>query len=148
MDLPDRISLAGDAAGISAVGSAEGVHSGHWIVPGFVDIHVHGGGGHTFTTGDPDSARGAAAFHLAHGTTTLLASLVSSPFEVMLQATRAYAPLVEQGVLAGIHLEIQKAAPQHASLPENQKGQSEHRAQQRPLTTTRSRRAHPGCRLL
>ncbi len=30
-----------------------------WILPGFVDIHVHGGGGHTFTTGDPSEALGA-----------------------------------------------------------------------------------------
>src|SRR6187200_90192 len=29
-----------------------GVRTGAWIVPGFVDIHVHGGGGFTFTTGD------------------------------------------------------------------------------------------------
>ncbi|GIF11144.1 N-acetylglucosamine-6-phosphate deacetylase [Actinoplanes teichomyceticus] len=75
------------------------------IVPGFIDLHCHGGGGHTFTTGDPAAARGAAAFHLSHGTTTLLASLVSSPFELMRSATLAYRPLVEQGVLAGIHFE-------------------------------------------
>src|SRR5215213_7372039 len=30
------------------------------IVPGFVDIHVHGGGGHTMTTGDPDAVEAAA----------------------------------------------------------------------------------------
>jgi N-acetylglucosamine-6-phosphate deacetylase len=76
-----------------------------WLVPGFVDIHNHGGGGHTFTAGDPDAARGAAGFHLAHGTTTLLASLVSSPYELMLAATKAYEPLVAEGVLAGIHYE-------------------------------------------
>jgi N-acetylglucosamine-6-phosphate deacetylase len=70
-----------------------------------VDIHVHGGGGYTFTTGDPAQARGAAAFHLARGTTTLLASLVSAPFELTLAATKAYAPLVTEGVIAGIHFE-------------------------------------------
>lgn len=76
-----------------------------WIVPGFVDIHTHGGGGHTFTTGDPAAAREAAAFHLRHGTTTLLASLVSSPYELMREATAAFAPLVAAGVLAGVHYE-------------------------------------------
>jgi N-acetylglucosamine-6-phosphate deacetylase len=90
---------------IRSVSDGGSVHSGHWIVPGFVDIHVHGGGGYTFTTGDPDQARGAAAFHLRHGTTTMLASLVSSPFELMLAATKAYGPLVAEGVLAGIHFE-------------------------------------------
>jgi N-acetylglucosamine-6-phosphate deacetylase len=76
-----------------------------WIVPGFVDMHVHGGGGHTFTTGDPDSARAAAAFHLGHGTTTLLASLVSSPYEVMAAAMAGYAALHADGVIAGVHFE-------------------------------------------
>jgi len=76
-----------------------------WLVPGFVDMHVHGGGGHTFTTGDADAARAAAAFHLAHGTTTLLASLVSGPHDLMLAATAAYAPLVDEGVLGGVHFE-------------------------------------------
>jgi N-acetylglucosamine-6-phosphate deacetylase len=75
------------------------------IVPGFVDLHCHGGGGHTFTTGDPASARGAARFHLGHGTTTMLASLVSSPFELMRDAVAAYLPLVEEGLLAGVHFE-------------------------------------------
>ncbi len=76
-----------------------------WLVPGFVDMHVHGGGGHTFTTGDADAARSAAAFHLTHGTTTLVASLVSSPHDLMLAASAAYAPLVDEGVLGGIHFE-------------------------------------------
>ncbi len=76
-----------------------------WIMPGFVDMHVHGGGGYTFTTGDPDQARGAAAFHARHGTTTLLASLVSAPADVLRQATVALTPLVEAGLLAGVHLE-------------------------------------------
>jgi N-acetylglucosamine-6-phosphate deacetylase len=75
------------------------------IVPGFVDLHCHGGGGHTFTTGDAGSARAAAAFHLGHGTTTMLASLVSSPFELMREAVAGYRPLVEAGVLAGVHFE-------------------------------------------
>ncbi|HEY1486363.1 MAG TPA: N-acetylglucosamine-6-phosphate deacetylase, partial [Micromonosporaceae bacterium] len=76
-----------------------------WIVPGFVDIHCHGGGGGTFTTGDADQAVAAADFHAAHGTTTVVASLVSSPFEVMHAATLAYAPLVADGVLGGVHFE-------------------------------------------
>ncbi|WP_117209689.1 N-acetylglucosamine-6-phosphate deacetylase [Allorhizocola rhizosphaerae] len=89
---------------ITTIRKAAGVES-QWVLPGFVDIHNHGGGGHTFTTGDPDSARGAAAFHLGHGTTTLLASLVSSPFEVMREAVTAFAPLVADGVIAGVHFE-------------------------------------------
>jgi len=84
---------------------ARAVHETDYIVPGFVDLHCHGGGGHTFTTGSAGEARAAAEFHLRHGTTTMLASLVSSPFELMRSATAAYAPLVAEGVLAGIHFE-------------------------------------------
>ncbi|MFI6328360.1 N-acetylglucosamine-6-phosphate deacetylase [Micromonospora chersina] len=97
------VEIAGDR--IRAVAEYPTVRDGHWIVPGFVDMHTHGGGGHTFTTGDAESARQAADFHLGHGTTTLLASLVSSPFALMREATAAYRPLVESGVLAGVHFE-------------------------------------------
>jgi N-acetylglucosamine-6-phosphate deacetylase len=90
---------------VAAVSPGELPAHPRWIVPGFVDIHNHGGGGHTFTTGEPGSASAAAAFHLAHGTTTLLASLVSAPYELMRDATAAFTPLVAAGVLAGIHFE-------------------------------------------
>ncbi|RAO38108.1 N-acetylglucosamine-6-phosphate deacetylase [Micromonospora saelicesensis] len=94
-----------DGDRITAVAEYPSVRDGHWILPGFVDMHTHGGGGHTFTTGDAGEARAAADFHLAHGTTTLLASLVSAPFPLMRTATEAFAPLVDEGVLAGIHFE-------------------------------------------
>ncbi|GIJ28131.1 N-acetylglucosamine-6-phosphate deacetylase [Micromonospora qiuiae] len=97
------VEVRGDR--ITAVAEYPSIRDGHWIVPGFVDIHTHGGGGHTFTTGDAESARAAAAYHLNHGTTSLLASLVSAPFELMRSATTAFAPLVRQDVLAGIHFE-------------------------------------------
>ncbi|MFC7246361.1 N-acetylglucosamine-6-phosphate deacetylase [Catellatospora aurea] len=103
---PDGVvegSLHLDGDRITAV--EPGAAADRWILPGFVDIHNHGGGGFTFTTGDAAAAREAAAFHLAHGTTTMLASLVSSPFELMRDAVLAYAPLVAEGVLAGVHFE-------------------------------------------
>ncbi len=82
-----------------------------WVLPGFVDIHVHGGGGHTFTTGDPEQARAAALFHRRHGTTTMLASLVTAPARLLREATKAFAPLIADGVLAGVHLEGPYLAP-------------------------------------
>src|SRR5262249_46366821 len=46
------------------------------LVPGYVDIHCHGGGGHTVTSDDPAEVAAVAAHHLSRGTTTMLASLV------------------------------------------------------------------------
>jgi len=97
------IRVEGDR--IAEVGAASGVRRADTVVPGFVDMHVHGGGGATFTTGSPSDARKAAAYHLAHGTTTMLASLVTSPPDLMLSATKAFRPLVAEGVLAGVHFE-------------------------------------------
>jgi N-acetylglucosamine-6-phosphate deacetylase len=98
-----RIAEVGTAERPDTAGSIDDVAA--WILPGFVDLHVHGGGGHTFTTGDPDEARLAAAFHGRHGTTTMLASLVTSPYQLMRTATAAFAPLIADGTLAGIHYE-------------------------------------------
>jgi N-acetylglucosamine-6-phosphate deacetylase len=91
---------------VSPVGRIRTVHyRAAWVLPGFVDIHVHGGGGHTFTTGDPEQARATALFHRRHGTTTMLASLVTAPTRLLREATKAFAPLIAEGFLAGVHLE-------------------------------------------
>ncbi|MGH8794203.1 MAG: N-acetylglucosamine-6-phosphate deacetylase [Stackebrandtia sp.] len=100
--IPGVVRVEGDR--VAAIVEGEGEPDG-WIVPGFVDVHCHGGAGASYTVGEADAARAVAAFHLRHGTTTTLASLVSSPFDLMLKATQAFAPLVEEGVLAGIHFE-------------------------------------------
>ncbi|OBG62339.1 N-acetylglucosamine-6-phosphate deacetylase [Mycobacterium sp. E3339] len=72
------------------------------VVPGFVDMHVHGGGGSSYTDG---GARAAADFHARHGTTTTLASLVTASPEELLTGVRALAEATRDGVVAGIHLE-------------------------------------------
>jgi len=74
------------------------------LVPGFVDVHCHGGGGATFGA-DLDSAQHAIATHRAHGTTTLVASLVSAPVASLRRDVDALAELVSAGELAGVHLE-------------------------------------------
>ncbi|MPZ61186.1 MAG: N-acetylglucosamine-6-phosphate deacetylase [Propionibacteriales bacterium] len=75
------------------------------LLPGLVDLHCHGGGGHSFTDGDPDALLAGAAHHLAHGTTTLIASLVTAAPDDLLEATAAAAELAGAGVFAGVHLE-------------------------------------------
>lgn len=74
---------------------------GRYVAPGFVDMHVHGGGGAAFT----DDPQAAIDFHGRRGTTTCLASLVTAPIPQLVEQVAALAPLVESGVLAGVHLE-------------------------------------------
>ena len=75
------------------------------VVPGFIDMHVHGGGGASYTdAGGPDIA-GAAEFHLRHGTTTTLASLVTAAPAELIAGAQALAEATRQGTVAGIHLE-------------------------------------------
>jgi N-acetylglucosamine-6-phosphate deacetylase len=78
---------------------------GRWVLPGFVDLHTHGGGGGGYPGGDVEAALRAVEFHRAHGTTTSVASLVSAPVEQLERDIAALAELVRDGVLAGIHLE-------------------------------------------
>ncbi|GGO03804.1 N-acetylglucosamine-6-phosphate deacetylase [Microbispora bryophytorum] len=78
---------------------------GRTVVPGFVDIHTHGGAGGSFPDGDPETAATAAALHLSRGSTTLMASLVTAAPDTLTRAASALADLCEQGLLAGIHFE-------------------------------------------
>ena len=53
---------------------------GQRLVPGFIDLHVYGGGGHSFQDGGV-SIRKALAFHRAHGTPPFPHRLVTAPLE-------------------------------------------------------------------
>ena len=81
------------------------------ILPGLLDIHCHGGGGHSFATTDPAEALAVAAYHAAAGTTGVIASLVSAAPEELLRQVSTLAPLVAAGQLLGIHLEGPFLAP-------------------------------------
>jgi len=80
------------------------------VSPGFVDVHSHGGGGVNFADG-ADAARVVLAAHLAHGTTTMIASLVTAPLDALVAQIEDLTPLVASGELAGIHLEGPWLAP-------------------------------------
>ncbi|MFE2599763.1 N-acetylglucosamine-6-phosphate deacetylase [Streptomyces sp. NPDC001840] len=79
--------------------------SGHWLVPGFVDMHNHGGGGASFTSGSVDDVLTGIRTHREHGTTTLVASTVTGETAFLAQRAGILSELVEQGDLAGIHFE-------------------------------------------
>ena len=78
---------------------------GQWVLPGFVDMHVHGGGGTSFTEGTAGDARAAAEFHRRHGSTTIVASLVTAPLASLEARTAMLAGLAGEDVIAGLHLE-------------------------------------------
>ncbi len=76
-----------------------------WVVPGFVDTHCHGGGGADYATTDTEEALRARAFHRRNGTTTTYASLVTADLATLTVQIEALRPLVQDGALAGLHLE-------------------------------------------
>ncbi|MGP4016758.1 N-acetylglucosamine-6-phosphate deacetylase [Saccharopolyspora sp. 5N708] len=98
-----KISAVGTGPAPKAASTFE--LAGRWLVPGFVDIHCHGGGGGSFTGIEVDQAHAAINTHRSHGTTTMLASLVSAPLPDLAKQIGALSELVTDGALAGIHLE-------------------------------------------
>ena len=82
---------------------------GAWLLPGFVDVHMHGGGGHSVST-SPADMEAAVAFHSRHGTTATLVSLVTAPLDDLEQQLGWAAALTRRGprpsgTVLGSHLE-------------------------------------------
>ncbi|HEX7806600.1 MAG TPA: amidohydrolase family protein, partial [Cellulomonas sp.] len=76
------------------------------VLPGLVDLHDHGGGGASFPDATTaDEARVAIREHLAHGTTSLVASLVTAAPDTLRQRVGVLTALADAGELAGLHLE-------------------------------------------
>jgi N-acetylglucosamine-6-phosphate deacetylase len=100
--------VAVDGAG-ATVSDTELVDLGdRWLVPGFIDLHVHGGGGAQCNTADPDEVAAVARFHARHGTTSLLATTVPEGVEPLVAALEAIgAAMAVSGGAAvlGAHLE-------------------------------------------
>ncbi|MGW6980312.1 N-acetylglucosamine-6-phosphate deacetylase [Streptomyces sp. NPDC054932] len=101
-----RIIVDGDRIAGSAHEGARTVDlSGHWIVPGFVDMHNHGGGGASFTSGTAEDVLKGVRTHREHGTTTLVASTVTGDLDELARRAALLAELTQQGEIAGIHFE-------------------------------------------
>jgi N-acetylglucosamine-6-phosphate deacetylase len=84
------------------------------LAPGFIDVHNHGGGGVSFHDADSRAAaEHIVRTHRAHGTTAMMASLVTAPLDELEGLVRALAELVHEGLLLGIHLEGPWLSPAH-----------------------------------
>ena len=121
----DDAWIAFDGDSISARGSGDewmplrGPHTevvdgtGSILTPGFVDIHVHGGGGASFTDGPEAIAAGLSA-HRRHGTTRSVVSLVTAtPADIRRQTAAVREVMADDPLVLGIHLEGPFLADSH-----------------------------------
>ena len=99
----DRIAAVG--TGDPPTGNERVSLGGRYLAPGFLDLHVHGGGGHSMQSPDPAEVLAAVSFHRASGTTRTLVSLVSAPLDEMLTSLGVVARLAAEGHVLGAHLE-------------------------------------------
>ena len=83
---------------------------GGFLSPGFVDLHVHGGGGADFMDGSADAVQAALETHLLHGTTTLFPTTSTGTPTELARMIRAVAECkskkrsVQGSRIAGVHL--------------------------------------------
>lgn len=104
-----QIAPAGTLSGDCVV-DAKGLYLSH----GFVDIHVHGGGGGDFMDGTREAWRSAAQLHLEHGTTCMVPTTLASTKEELLRAFRLFEQTrsgAEGAKLLGLHIEGPYLAP-------------------------------------
>ena len=84
---------------------------GFLVLPGFVDVHVHGGGGADFMHGTTEAVKQIARTHARFGTTSLLATTLTASREATDRAIEAARAVLEAGPgdgearIAGVHLE-------------------------------------------
>ncbi|MCU1476648.1 MAG: nagA [Subtercola sp.] len=114
---PQAISATGTGTGWHGWATADGVTvvaaAGRILTPGFIDIHAHGGGGHSFDNGAAEICA-AVAVHRAHGTTRSVISLVANPVDDLVTNVSAIADLAESDpLILGAHLEGPYLARNH-----------------------------------
>ena len=82
---------------------------GRTISPGFVDIHVHGGGGYGFFTEGPDGIGKICHAHSKYGTTSIVPTTMAAPIDVTCDAISNIRAAAEKGTpgaqILGVHLE-------------------------------------------
>lgn len=99
---------AGDPSAEAREGATLLDAAGLTVSPGFIDLHVHGGGGDDPLAGAPDGVLAMARFHAAHGTTGLLVTTGALPRESIVRAVRlagAAATEPDGANILGVHLE-------------------------------------------
>lgn len=110
-DMPAVITVGNDTVSTAQLPEID-VH-GHYIAPGFMDIHIHGGGGADTMHATTEALQTIASTHAAHGTTGLLATTMTATHEAIVAAANAVklamtastAPDWPGSQILGIHVE-------------------------------------------
>ena len=108
-------------AAIQAIEPAADAPEERFVLPGFIDLHVHGGDGADCMTG-ADAVHRMARFHARHGTTALLATTVTAPRSELLAAFSGIGTAMAEGgtgeaKVLGAHLEGPVHQPAGAGRP-------------------------------
>lgn len=95
---------------------------GYDVVPGGIEMHVHGGGGRDFMEGSEEAFRVAVEAHLQHGTTAIFPTLSSSTIPMIEKAVETCDKLMQEpdSPIMGLHLEGPYFNPKQAGaqIPE------------------------------
>ena len=106
----ERIAEIGPDSAVTAANGEQSLDAqGGFVVPGFVDVHVHGAAGYDTMDASAEALAGMAAFFARHGVTSFLATTITAPRAATLAAIRAVASYRESphsgARLIGLHLE-------------------------------------------
>jgi N-acetylglucosamine-6-phosphate deacetylase len=115
----DRIATVSDIKNFRVkAGFREIDVSGLYVAPGFIDIHVHGGGGHDVMEGSLEALAVIAQAHAEGGTTSWLATTLTAPIDEIEKALQAIEKAMEAppigAKLLGAHLEGPYVHPEQA----------------------------------
>lgn len=91
--------------------------AGRYIAPGFIDLHLHGGGGADFTYGNKEDYMTAARMHMSNGTTAMMPTITTCPADVLDNSLNAYKQAScedNMPIFIGAHLEGPYFAPEQA----------------------------------
>lgn len=123
----DKVAFVGELGAWNAAADSSNEKSsnavkidagGKWLLPGFIDVHVHGGYGADFMDSNPETLDTITRFHASQGTTAMLATTMTATREaidrVLAQVQRYIEKPMPYAQLLGVHLEGPFISPKWA----------------------------------